>query len=114
MTPKTQTLSQGAHHLVIAIIGHRWEQKITQFFKVSFQQSYACVWKADESETGAGPRKGLLEKARERNVLMRKEEVLPPLRVARATAALLQLLTLGEACFFFPWASVSLCVNTGG
>lgn len=43
-----------------------------------------------------------------------QEEVLPPLRVARATAALLQLLTLGEACIFFPWASVSLCVNTGG
>lgn len=43
-----------------------------------------------------------------------QEEVLPPLRESRAPAALLQLLTLGEACIFFSWASVSLCVNTGG
>lgn len=43
-----------------------------------------------------------------------QEEVLPPLRAARAAAALLQLLTLGKAGISFSWASVSLCVNTGG
>lgn len=42
-----------------------------------------------------------------------QQEVLPPLRVARATAALLQLLTWARHVFF-SWASVSLCVNTGG
>lgn len=43
-------------------------------------------------------REGLREKCADEK---EQEDVLPPLRVARDTAAVLQLLTLGEACYFF-------------
>lgn len=64
----------------------------------------------DQDQERGVTREGSREKCADEK---EQQEVLPPLRVARATAALLQLLTWARHVFF-SWASVSLCVNMGG